>query len=55
MGDCAGVCAMKFWRELVTAPNPIPIPITTLVPGSAMDLGIKVQGVPWNTTSQMKF
>ena len=50
MGEFSQVCAMRFWREIFTAPSPILSPTPTLVPGSTIYLGFELHGVPWSTT-----
>ena len=47
----ARVCALQFWHKIATVPNPIPIPMSTLVPGYTMDLYIKLYIFTRNTTS----
>ena len=45
-------CVVRNVCEIINATNSIPILITTLVPGSATDLGIELHGLPWSMPSQ---
>ena len=50
MGEYVCVCMMHICHGIITDPNPILIPMPTLVPGSAMDLGLELCGLPCNMT-----
>ena len=50
MGEYVCVCMMHIFHGIITDPNPILIPMPTLVPGSAMDLGLELCGLPCNMT-----